>query len=184
MKKHTHHKAYGDSTGKEPLIDLQIIRQWFSSFGNQGHSSEAVLNVVFTVGVSIPKLEKSSDKNDLKVFLFVIYQCVSLLHRINKRVEKQLENKTKQKRVRCSAFPMNSECDTFIRSSLYNWFQVDVSDRQVGDEMVFTDLHENVIRERMVRLSSSSRNPVSLPDSVPNARDQRRPDTSELSDLL
>uniref|UniRef100_A0A8R1EI77 Uncharacterized protein n=1 Tax=Caenorhabditis japonica TaxID=281687 RepID=A0A8R1EI77_CAEJA len=50
MKKHTHHKAYGDSTGKEPLIDLQNIRAWLSSFGNQGHSSEAVLNVLFTLG--------------------------------------------------------------------------------------------------------------------------------------
>ncbi|EFO98760.1 hypothetical protein CRE_25916 [Caenorhabditis remanei] len=109
MKKHTHHKAYGDSTGKEPLIDLQSIRKWLNSFGNQGHSSEAVLNVLFTLGV----------------ILFVIYQVASLLHRMNKRVEKQLESRTKQRKV-------------------------EVADKQTGDEMVFTDLHENVIRERMI----------------------------------
>lgn len=74
MKKHTHHKvfnyfvepqtalkpcniiqAYGDSTGKEPLIDLQSIKLWLNSFGNQGHSSEAVLNVLFTLGVNFSK---------------------------------------------------------------------------------------------------------------------------------
>ncbi|CCD62530.2 Iodotyrosine dehalogenase 1 homolog [Caenorhabditis elegans] len=109
MKKHTHHKAYGDSTGKEPLIDLQSIKLWLNSFGNQGHSSEAVLNVLFTLGV----------------ILFVIYQVASLLHRMNKRVEKQLESRTKQRKV-------------------------EVADKHVGDEMVFTDLHENVIRERMI----------------------------------
>uniref|UniRef100_A0A8R1HUY2 Nitroreductase domain-containing protein n=1 Tax=Caenorhabditis japonica TaxID=281687 RepID=A0A8R1HUY2_CAEJA len=44
---------------------------------------------------------------------------------MNKRVEKQMESKTKHKRA-------------------------DVADKLVGDEMVFTDLHENVIRERMI----------------------------------
>ncbi|CAO4371508.1 unnamed protein product [Caenorhabditis nigoni] len=32
------------------------------------------------------------------------------------------------------------------------WLGVEVSDKQTGDEMVFTDLHEMVIRERMILL--------------------------------
>ncbi|CAI5445793.1 unnamed protein product [Caenorhabditis angaria] len=111
MKKHTHHKAYGDSTGREPLIDLEIIREWLVSFGKEGHSSEAILNIVVGFGV----------------VAFVVYQCGSLLYRINKREEKQLESKSRQ---------INQK--------------IDITDKICGDENVFSDLHEMVIREKMI----------------------------------
>ncbi|CAB3403534.1 unnamed protein product [Caenorhabditis bovis] len=109
MKRHNHHKAFAASTGKEPLIDLQIIREWIYSFGKEGHSSEAVLNVLFTLGVIV----------------FVLYQCGSLLLRINKRTEKQLESRNRTQKV-------------------------DTSERMCGDEIVFTDLHESVIQEKPI----------------------------------
>ncbi|CAD6192924.1 unnamed protein product [Caenorhabditis auriculariae] len=107
MKKHGP-KSYG-STTREPLIDLQEVRRWLASFRVEGHNAEAVLNIVVTVGV----------------IAFVAYQFLSLLHRINKRVERQLENMAKKKTV-------------------------ETQDRGCGDDSVFTDLHEQVLREKHI----------------------------------
>ncbi|EGT56588.1 hypothetical protein CAEBREN_29426 [Caenorhabditis brenneri] len=130
MKKHTHHKAYGDSTGKEPLIDLQSIKKWLNSFGNQGHSSEAVLNVLFTLGV----------------ILFVIYQVASLLHRMNKRVEKQLESRTKLRKIPYRMPVINDDITLRNSQIFYEEMKMRRSCRQFSSRDVPLKVIQNLLK--------------------------------------